>query len=169
MSLFFFFLSPDFDYYRFCTKQGIHTLPPIVTRFPPAIYHLPSFSSSSETHFIRSPIPYNKNNSSTKSLHTHQFDPFLEISHRLILTVHFNKVPNLNVEPVSLEFPLIITDYPAVTTESLAETTSHLISTEQHTQPTITVGGGDDAVNVDLDLPEYTPRYEENSSPIPTN
>lgn len=75
------------------------------------------------------------------------------------------------MEPVSLEFPLIITDYPAITTEPITglETSPHIITTEQHTQPTISVGGGDDAVNVDLDLPEYTPRYEENSPPIMTN
>lgn len=153
-------------YNRFRTKQGVHSLPPIVTRFPPATYHLPSFSNSSETHFIRSPITISKN-PAVKSIHTHQFDPFLEISHRLRLTIHFNKVANLNTEPVVLEFPIIITDYPSAVSDSILSIASAgVISTEEFNQhhTTISAGGGDDAVNVDLDLPEYTPRYEEAST-----
>ncbi|KAG1089974.1 hypothetical protein G6F42_019825 [Rhizopus arrhizus] len=168
----------EIETYRFCTKQGVHSLPPIVTRFPPATYHLPSFSSSSETHFIRAPMPLSKN-PKVRSIHTHQFDPFLEISHRCRLTVHFNKVPTLNIEPVVLEFPIIITDYPSVVSDStlsLASSTHAVNTTETLNHPnTITNGGGDDAGPVDLDLPEYTPRYEEASSskapppPIVTN
>ncbi|KAI8069081.1 uncharacterized protein B0P05DRAFT_551503 [Gilbertella persicaria] len=158
----------EIETYRFCTRQGVHSLPPIVTRFPPAVYHLPSFSSSSETHFIRSPIPLSSN-PKIRSIQTHQFDPFLEISHRCRLTVHFSQPPNLTIEPLTLEFPIIITDYPAITLESIEQSPN--IAPTEPTQTTITVGGGDDAVNVDLDLPEYTPRYEEpsSSSSITTN
>lgn len=167
--------SDLFSCNRFCTKQGVQSLSPIVTRFPPATYHLPSFSNSSETHFIRTPITVSRN-PAIQSIHTHQFDPFLEISHRLRLTVHFNKAVNLNLEPVVLEFPIIITDYPAVVSDSvlsIASSSAGVISTEEFNQhhTIISAGGGDDAVNVDLDLPEYTPRYEEaipSSSPIIT-
>lgn len=117
-------------------------------------------------------MPLSKN-PKVKSIHTHQFDPFLEISHRCKLTVHFNKIPTLNIEPVVLEFPIIITDYPSVVSDSvlsLASSTHNVISTETFHQPTaITNGGGDDAVPVDLDLPEYTPRYEEASSSTSAN
>ncbi|CEP16491.1 hypothetical protein [Parasitella parasitica] len=159
----------EIETYRFCTKQGVHSLPPIITRFPPATYHLPSFSSSSETHFIRTPMPLSKN-PQIRSIHTHQFDPFLEISHRCKLTVHFNKVPTLTIEPVVLEFPIIITDYPSDVSDtvlSLASSTPSVISTEIFDHPHAITSGGDDAVPVDLDLPEYTPRYEEASSSSP--
>lgn len=129
-------------YCRVCTKQNVHNFPPVITRFPSATYHLPSFSSNFETHFIRSPIP-----SGRKSIQTHQFNPFLEITHRCILTVYFNKSPNTKTDPIQLEFPIIITNYPSVTLE---------------TDRFPAGSGGDDAVHVDLDLPEYTPKYEEN-------
>jgi hypothetical protein len=158
---------------RFCTKQGVHSLPPIVTRFPPATYHFPSFSNGSETHFIRVPMPLCKN-PTIKSIHTHQFDPFLEISHKCTLMVHFNKITNLVLEPVTMEFPIIITDYPAIVSDSILSlaSSSRVISTETEALSrtsisTISAGGGDDAVGVDLDLPEYTPRYEESSSSSP--
>ncbi|OBZ85228.1 hypothetical protein A0J61_06725 [Choanephora cucurbitarum] len=155
----------ELETYRFCTKQGVHSLPPIVTRFPPATYHLPSFSTNSETHFVRAPIPLSKN-PKVRSVHTHQFDPFLEISHRCRLTVHFNQLPNITVEPLSLEFPIIITDYPSVVSESIDQASDTVASPVISSRPpnAITAGGGDDAVPVDLDLPEYTPRYEESSS-----
>jgi hypothetical protein len=91
------------------------------------------------------------------------------------LTIHFNKTTSFNIEPIVLEFPIIITDYPSVVSDSilsLASSSEGVISTEEFHQYHITAGGGDDAVNVDLDLPEYTPRYEEatsSSSPIITN
>ncbi|KAG1144766.1 hypothetical protein G6F37_002752 [Rhizopus arrhizus] len=154
----------EIENYRFCTKQGVHNLPPIVTRFPSATYHMPSFSEYSDTHFIRVPLSVSKD-PKVRSIHTHQFDPFLEISHRCRLTVHFNKLPNIEIEPLVLGFPIIITDYPS---SSIPESTlsNNLTYTETETsQPNgRTVVGGDDAVNVDLDLPEYTPRYEEHTS-----
>ncbi|KAI8330139.1 hypothetical protein EDC96DRAFT_49301, partial [Choanephora cucurbitarum] len=155
----------ELETYRFCTKQGVHSLPPIVTRFPPATYHLPSFSTNSETHFVRAPIPLSKN-PKVRSVHTHQFDPFLEISHRCRLTVHFNQLPNITIEPLSLEFPIIITDYPSVVSESIDQVSDTMASPVISSRPptAIPAGGGDDAVPVDLDLPEYTPRYEESSS-----
>lgn len=116
-------------------------------------------------------------NPAIKSIHTHQFDPFLEISHKCKLRVHFNKVASLSLDPVTLEFPIIITDYPAAVSDSIlsmATSSSRVISTETEALPqqavtTISAGGGDDAVAVDLDLPEYTPRYEESSSIVLTN
>jgi hypothetical protein len=66
-----------------------------------------------------------------------------------------------------LEFPIIITDYPAIVSDSVLPlaTSADIISTETTQQTnTISTGGGDDAVPVDLDLPEYTPRYEESTS-----
>lgn len=125
---------------------------------------MPSFSEYSDTHFIRVPLSVSKD-PKVRSIHTHQFDPFLEISHRCRLTVHFNKLPNIEIEPLVLGFPIIITDYPS---SSIPEPTlsNNLTYTETETsQPNgRTVVGGDDAVNVDLDLPEYTPRYEEHTS-----
>ncbi|KAI9485183.1 MAG: hypothetical protein EXX96DRAFT_544189 [Benjaminiella poitrasii] len=152
----------EVETYRFCTKQCVHSLPPIITQFPPAIYHLPSFSNNSETHFIRTPIP-SVRRPNMKPIHTHQFDPFLEISHRLQLTVYFNKVQNVNIDPLVLEFPIIITDYPAAVSDAtvLSAASPNVINTETISHSYAVVGGGDDAVNVDLDLPEYTPRYEE--------
>ncbi|KAI7868822.1 uncharacterized protein EV154DRAFT_531095 [Mucor mucedo] len=155
------FTIEEIETYRFCTKQGVHSLPPIVTRFPPATYHFPSFSNGSETHFIRFPMPLSKN-PATLSIHTHQFDPFLEISHACKLSVHFNKVAGLVLEPIPLSFPIIITDYPAATVSDAMVTPSSVIATESRADvvPSLAVTG-DDAVPVDLDLPEYTPRYEE--------
>ena len=99
-----------------------------------------------------------------RSIQTHQFDPFLEISHRCRLTVHFNTIPNYVAKPIVLDFPIIITDYPSVISDSvLSLASSHIISTE-----TTVNSGGDDAVPVDLDLPEYTPRYEEAVTNIPS-
>lgn len=155
----------EIETYRFCTKQGVQNLPPVVTRFPSATYHLPSFSNSSETHFIRVPLTVSRN-PKVKSIQTHQFDPFLEISHKCRLTVHFNKVQNITAQPIALEFPIIITDYPAVESDSVSDIVSpNNHHSTQSTQQSNTVStGGDDAVGVDLDLPEYTPRYEEASS-----
>jgi hypothetical protein len=78
----------------------------------------------------------------------------------------------LAIKPVVLEFPIIITDYPSAVSASLISSLSQpdsIISTETPSTPMIT--GGDDAVRVDLDLPEYTPRYEPSSpsSEIITN
>lgn len=109
-------------------------------------------------------MPLSKN-PQVKSIHTHQFDPFLEISHRCKLMVHFNKVPNLVLKPVTMEFPIIITDFPPFISDTVLSiaSASNAVLPQVQTQSstTISAGGGDDAVNVDLDLPEYTPRYEE--------
>ncbi|KAG1472445.1 hypothetical protein G6F56_001536 [Rhizopus delemar] len=146
----------EIENYRFCTKQGVHNLPPIISRFPSATYHMPSFSEYSDTHFIRVPLSISKT-PGVKSVHTHQFDPFLEINHRCRLTVYFNKT---TVEPLVLGFPIIITDYPsgAVLDTPLS---NNLTTIENEPTNRRIVAGGDDAVNIDLDLPEYTPRYEE--------
>lgn len=151
---------------RFCTKQGVQNLPPIVTRFPSAVYHMPSFSEYSDTHFIRTPLSISTN-PKVRSVRTHQFDPFLEVNHQCRLTVHFNKLPAMDVEPVVLEFPIIITDYPSTTIPDTSLSTDFIYTETEPSHSngrTIIGNGGDDAVNVDLDLPEYTPRYEESSS-----
>ncbi|KAI9279745.1 hypothetical protein BY458DRAFT_451631 [Sporodiniella umbellata] len=145
----------EIENYRFCTKQGVHNLPPITTRFPSATYHLPSFSEYSDTHFIRVPLLTSKT-PGVRSVHTHQFDPFLEITHRCRLTVYFNK-PAQDIKPIVLGFPIIITDYPPGS--SLDTTIPDHIDVLPTDRRVVT--GGDDAVNIDLDLPEYTPRYEE--------
>ncbi|KAI9258306.1 hypothetical protein EDC94DRAFT_695429 [Helicostylum pulchrum] len=158
------FAIEEIESYRFCTKQGVHSLPPVISRFPAITYDFPAFSNGSETHFIRAPMPLSKN-PQVKSIHTHQFDPFLEISHRCKLMVHFNKVPNLVLKPVTMEFPIIITDFPPFISDTVLSiaSASNAVLPQVQTQSstTISAGGGDDAVNVDLDLPEYTPRYEE--------
>ncbi|KAI8983666.1 hypothetical protein BDB01DRAFT_789669 [Pilobolus umbonatus] len=155
----------EIENYRFCTKQGIKSLPPIITRFPSTMYHLPSFSTSSETHYVRTPMPLSKN-PNIRSLHTHQFDPFLEISHRCRMTVHFNNIPNITLNPIILNFPIIITDYPSIASPHLpvrsVPFTDADIATE-HLGNLFARAHGDDAVPVDLDLPEYTPRYEPQS------
>lgn len=104
-------------------------------------------------------MPVSKNPAAL-SIHTHQFDPFLEISHVCKLLVHFNKVSGLVLEPIPLSFPIIITDYPAIVSDTIVPTS--VIATESTEVPSLVVTG-DDAVPVDLDLPEYTPRYEESS------
>ncbi|KAI7902069.1 uncharacterized protein BX663DRAFT_486879 [Cokeromyces recurvatus] len=144
-----------FEWY--CTKQQVHILSPIITKFSPAIYHLPSFSNHSETHFIRTPIPSSKN----PSIHTHQFDPFLEISHRLQLTVDFIQ-SSINL---IFEFPIIITTFPSVVVENISINSSNMmnVAVEEPVINHTVLMIGDDAINIDLDLPEYTPRYEETS------
>ncbi|ORX46971.1 hypothetical protein DM01DRAFT_1310635 [Hesseltinella vesiculosa] len=158
--------------YRFNTKQGLHSLKPIVTSFPVTVYHPPTFSASSETHFIRTPL--------IPQVRTHHFDPFLEITHRLQLIVHF--AAGYSASPMKLEFPIIITDLPVSADQALASptspfgplsasssTVSHVTSTLSPTHSTslrrstnlILPAGGDDPVAVDLDLPEYTPQYSE--------
>ncbi|KAI9492431.1 hypothetical protein BDB00DRAFT_946353 [Zychaea mexicana] len=134
----------EIETYRFSTKSGVHNLPPMISRFPATTYHPPSHSGNSETHFIRTPLPINTPvHKVARPVRTHIFNPFLDISHRLRLVIHFTTSPSLRPEPVVLEYPIIVTDYPA-------------------DQPSISpVVGGDEAVCVDLDLPEYTPRYEQ--------
>ncbi|KAI9323463.1 hypothetical protein BX666DRAFT_2016711 [Dichotomocladium elegans] len=140
----------EIETYRFSTKTGVHNLPPMITRFPTTVYHPPSFSGSSETHFIRSPLPISTPAHKVPlSIRTHHFDPFLDISHRLRLVVHFRSA-NLKVDPLNLEYPIIVTDYPAESTSASSS------GPPAPPHP----GGSDEAVSIDLDLPEYTPRYE---------
>ncbi|KAI7881265.1 hypothetical protein K492DRAFT_187060 [Lichtheimia hyalospora FSU 10163] len=143
----------EIETYRFSTKSGVHNLPPMITRFPSTSYHPPPFSGSSETHFVRTPIPISTPaNPIQRPVNTHTFNPFLDISHRLRLVVHFisNHSEIQQPEPVSMEYPIIVTDYPAGETANL--TTADM---------GVVLPAGDEAVNIDLDLPEYTPRYEE--------
>lgn len=93
---------------------------------------------------MRTPIP------SASSLRTHHFDPFLEITHRLQLKISF-VASSVNAEPFNVDFPIIITDFPPNTKTS-----------DYVPPPPITLSVGDDVSCVDLDLPEYTPRYEGN-------
>jgi hypothetical protein len=68
----------------------------------------------------------------------------VEITHRCRITFHFGS-PDARmqyVEPLVVEIPIIITDFP-IGEDSAAG-----------------IGSGDDGVQVDLDLPEYTPQYE---------
>ncbi|KAI9270446.1 hypothetical protein BDA99DRAFT_501803 [Phascolomyces articulosus] len=132
----------EIETYRFSTKSGIHNLPPMISRFPPTPYHPPTYSGNSETHFIRTPIPVSTPvHRVSRPVRTHIFNPFLDISHRLRLVIHFTTSPSLQPEPLILEYPIIVTDYPA-------------------DQPSVSpMVGGDEAVCVDFDLPEYTPQY----------
>ncbi|KAL1933607.1 hypothetical protein VTP01DRAFT_7697 [Rhizomucor pusillus] len=129
----------EIETYRFSTKSGIHSLPPFTTSLPPTTYHPPTFSASSETHFIRTPILIN-------NVRPHHFDPFLEISHQCRLTFHFRGAN----KPMVTHFPIIITDFPP----------SQELRGEDGL-PLHHIATGDDAVHVDVDLPEYTPRYEQ--------
>lgn len=144
----------EIETYRFTTKQGLHNLPPVTTAFPVTTYHPPTFTTTSETHFVRTLIP--------TTVRTHHFDPFLEIAHKTRVTIHFSQ----GHSPLQLEFPIIITDYPANFNHNHANTTAYN-SDPIPSQPSAgnaTVIPGDDAVAVDLDLPEYTPRYEHVSA-----
>ncbi|KAI7860649.1 hypothetical protein BDC45DRAFT_430113 [Circinella umbellata] len=132
----------EIETYRFSTKSGVHNLPPMISRFPPTAYHPPTYSGNSETHFIRTPIPVTTPiHQITRPVRTHMFNPFLDISHRLRLIIYFTTSSSLQPEPLILEYPIIVTDYPA-------------------DQPSVSpIVGGDEAVAVDFDLPEYTPAY----------
>ncbi|KAI9310749.1 hypothetical protein BX666DRAFT_1869263 [Dichotomocladium elegans] len=148
------FAIEEQETYRFSTKTGVHNLPPVPRRFPSTTYHPPTFATSSETHFIRAPLTH-------PALRTHHFDPFLEISHRCQMAIHFSST---QTEPLVLTFPIIITDFPANPTTASAlqispEQPQQLVGTRA-----IPTTGGDDAIQVDLDLPEYTPRYEQVSA-----
>ncbi|CAO3615227.1 unnamed protein product [Mucor fragilis] len=178
------FCIEELETYRFSTKAGVHNLPPMVTQFPGTVYHPPTFSNSSETHFIRTPIPLVPTKRVPKTIRTHHFDPFLEISHRVKLQVHFIASTTI-AQPLELEFPIIITDFPPNTTadyfvdplspvQSVSTISdSSMISlppTSASTLPTTIQPGGDEVPCVDLDLPEYTPRYESiatTSSTVP--
>jgi hypothetical protein len=137
------------------------------------MYHPPTFSNSSETHFIRTPIPLISTKREPNTIRTHHFDPFLEISHRLKLAIHFI-ASTATVQPLELEFPIIITDFPPDTTadyfvnplspvqsistmsdSSMVSLVQPVFASSSTIQP-----GGDEVPCVDLDLPEYTPRYE---------
>lgn len=145
----------------------------MVTQFPCTVYHPPTFSNSSETHFIRTPISLIPTKRVPKTIRTHHFDPFLEISHRLKLVIHFI-ASTTTVQPLELEFPIIITDFPPNTTadyfvdplspvqsistmsdNSMVSLLQPVSASSSTIQP-----GGDEVPCVDLDLPEYTPRYE---------
>jgi hypothetical protein len=152
-------------------------LNPIITKFPSTVYHPPALSNSSETHFIRTPLIAN--------VRTHHFDPFLEITHRLRMTIHFADATT-HAKPLLLEFPIIITDYPKDASCLFSSPTNSSVSSSNNSNSSSTVSniisnnnslsfdqpqplmnsvilpaGGDDAVTVDLDLPEYTPQYYE--------
>lgn len=68
---------------------------------------------------------------------------YLEITHRCRVTFHFGSADNQSpyVEPLTVEVPIILTDFP---------------DGEENSG----IGVGDDGIQVDLDLPEYTPQYE---------
>jgi hypothetical protein len=146
----------------------VHNLPAVVTQFPFTVYQPPTLTNSSETHFIRTPIPTGNVN---KSIRTHHFDPFLEISHRLKLIIHFDASAS-SIEPLVAEFPIIITDFPPDTTadyfvqplspslSSTSDSSSGVVTIVSHPPPGTIQPGGDEVACVDLDLPEYTPRYE---------
>lgn len=136
------------------------------------MYH-PPFTDSAETHFIRTPIP---TSGAEKKIRTHHFDPFLEISHRLKLIIHFDASAS-SIKPLVAEFSIIITDFPADTTAdyfvrplspSLSSTSdsSSGIFTIPPPHPGIIQPGGDEVSCLDLDLPEYTPPYERTKTTI---
>ncbi|KAI8335769.1 hypothetical protein BC941DRAFT_461807 [Chlamydoabsidia padenii] len=169
----------ELETYRFNTKNGLHSLKPIITKFPSTVYHPPNFSNNSETHFIRTPL--------VAKVRTHHFDPFLEITHKLRMSIHFADTTT-HAKPLLLEFPIIITDYPkdasclfsspttsssnnsssssSTTTSNILNNTVSLDQRQQQQRQALMTSvvlpaGGDDAVAVDLDLPEYTPQYYE--------
>ncbi|CAO3614605.1 unnamed protein product [Cunninghamella blakesleeana] len=164
----------ELETYRFNTKSGLHSLKPIITKFPSTIYHPPPSSVQSETHFIRTNL--------LSEIRTHHFDPFLEITHKLRMVIHFAD-HTTHAKPLILEFPIIITDFPkdassinispSISSTSLSSSTpstpssypnSPLSSSSNARRSLLSntiLGGGDDAVGVDLDLPEYTPQYYE--------
>ncbi|CEP08044.1 hypothetical protein [Parasitella parasitica] len=164
-----------FVYYRFSTKAGVHNLPPMVTQFPNTTYHPPTFSNSSETHFIRTAVPLIATKRAPNTIRTHHFDPFLEISHRLKLEIYFVASATI-APPLELVFPIIITDFPPNTKADyfvdpsspvqLVSTASGNTSSSlpQPISSAIIQPGGDEVPCVDLDLPEYTPRYEDVST-----
>lgn len=161
--------------FRFSTKKGLHNFPPIVTQFPSTEYLTPSFSNSSETHFLRTPIPLIPSKKGCKTIRTHHFDPFLEISHRVKIIIHFN-TSNVLAKPLAVEFPIIITDFPRDTTadyfvdplspvQSISTISSGNSSFVTLPPPAGSIQpGGDEVPCIDLDLPEYTPPYEKEPS-----
>ncbi|KAI8095761.1 hypothetical protein BDF21DRAFT_406680 [Thamnidium elegans] len=159
----------ELETYRFSTKSGVHNLTPIVTQFPSTEYIPPSFSNSSETHFVRTPIPLTP----SKSIRTHHFDPFLEITHRIKIIIRFKSL-SVTATPIVVEFPIIITDFPSDTTadyftdpmspsqslSTLSTENSSIVSL--HPPAGSVQPGGDEVPCIDLELPEYTPPYERN-------
>jgi hypothetical protein len=68
---------------------------------------------------------------------------YVEITHRCRITFHFASIDSRApyVEPLVVEVPIIITEFP-------------------DGEDSNGIGSGDDGVQVDLNLPEYTPQYE---------
>ncbi|CAO3673593.1 unnamed protein product [Umbelopsis vinacea] len=126
----------EIESYRYRTRDTVHKLPPVIRRFPATTYHPPTFSQDfNETHLIRAPIP--------PTLRARHYSMYVEITHRCRITFHFASVDSRApyVEPLVVEVPIIITEFP----DGEASTG---------------IGSGDDGVQVDLNLPEYTPQYE---------
>ncbi|KAI7888105.1 uncharacterized protein EV154DRAFT_518721 [Mucor mucedo] len=159
----------ELETYRFSTKHGVHSLPSVVTQFPSTAYHPPSFTTSAETHFLRTPIPLVPSVEVRETIRTHHFDPFLEISHRVKVVFHFNQ----STESLAVEFPIIMTDFPSDTkadyfvdpllspmpssVSTLSSANSSFVTLSP--APMIIQPGGDEVPCIDLDLPEYTPPY----------
>ncbi|KAI9288793.1 hypothetical protein BC943DRAFT_349403 [Umbelopsis sp. AD052] len=131
------FQLEEIESYRYRTRDGVHKLPPVIRRFPVSAYPPPTFSQDiNETHLIRAPIP--------PALRARHYSNYVEITHRCRITFHFGS-PDARmqyVEPLVVEIPIIITDFPYGEDSAAG------------------IGSGDDGVQVDLDLPEYTPQYE---------
>lgn len=122
--------------YRYRTRDTVHKLPPVIRRFPATTYHPPTFSQDfNETHLIRAPIP--------PTLRARHYSMYVEITHRCRITFHFASIDSRApyVEPLVVEVPIIITEFP-------------------DGEDSNGIGSGDDGVQVDLNLPEYTPQYE---------
>ncbi|KAH8554239.1 hypothetical protein BGW37DRAFT_483951 [Umbelopsis sp. PMI_123] len=127
----------EIESYRYRTRDSVHRIPPVIRRFPASTYHPPTFSQDiNETQLIRAPIP--------PGLRGRHYSNYVEITHRCRITFHFgspdSRMPY--VEPLIVEVPIIITDFPDGEDTAAA------------------IGSGDDGVQIDLDLPEYTPQYE---------
>ncbi|RUO96256.1 hypothetical protein BC936DRAFT_142339 [Jimgerdemannia flammicorona] len=106
--------------------------------YPITTYIPPTFTDELDTHFLRTPILPNLT-------FPHIFTPLIEIGHILHITFKFTN----GAEDLVMSYPVILTDLPDV-------------------QANIVVGGGDDAVPVDLGLPEYSgelPRYGDLMTP----
>ncbi|KAJ2958848.1 hypothetical protein NQZ79_g5592 [Umbelopsis isabellina] len=126
----------EIEAYRYRTREAIHKLPPVIRRYPISTYHPTAFSQDiNETHLLRAPIP--------STIRARHYSMYLEITHRCRVTFHFGSADNQSpyVEPLTVEVPIILTDFP---------------DGEENSG----IGVGDDGIQVDLDLPEYTPQYE---------
>ncbi|KAM3583604.1 hypothetical protein VKS41_004509 [Umbelopsis sp. WA50703] len=135
----------EIEAYRYRTREAIHKLAPVIRRYPISTYHPTAFSQDiNETHLLRAPIP--------STIRARHYSMYLEITHRCRVTFHFGSADSHSpyVEPLTVEVPIILTNFP-------------------DGEDNAGIGVGDDGIQVDLDLPEYTPQYESTVQVAVTN